>query len=76
MGIYLIVSRRSALCKQLLRIGLQAYVAQVRALVQDAFEGFGELGDDLGFLLRGNAITRDAQADKGHGNGSSGRPSK
>lgn len=50
-------------------------VGQVRAFVQDAFEGFGELGDDLGFLLRGNAVTGNAQADKGHDNDSSGRPS-
>lgn len=50
-------------------------VGQVRALVEHAFEGFGELGDDLGFLLRGHAVTGDAQADEGHGDGSNGRAS-
>ena len=50
-------------------------VRQVGTFIEDAFEGFGEFGDDLGFLLRGHAVTGDAQADEGHGDGSNGRAS-
>lgn len=48
-------------------------VRQVRILVEHRLHGFGDLGDDLGFLFFGNAVAGDTNADERHGRVSSSR---
>src|SRR5471032_938089 len=42
-------------------------VGQVRAFAEYALQGVGDFGDDLGFLIPGNTIAGNTNADERHG---------